>query len=91
MQKKNYSSNSSNNQDAKQKRSRVFYVFCFISQGIVNDCVSATSILHPVELTEQSVAVILATDNPSSRCVKEGEGPETKRKKSVRLPHCLQQ
>lgn len=48
-----------NNQDAKTK-SRVFYLLCFISQGILIDCVCASILhllLHPVELTEQSVVV----------------------------------
>lgn len=68
-----------NNQDSEQK-SRVFYLFGFVSQGNLNDCVTSILhlLLHPVELTEQSVvvqeetlclskAVILATDNPSNR------------------------
>lgn len=40
-------------QDAKQK-SRVFYLFCLISQGILNDCVT-TSIQHLHPLINQAI------------------------------------
>lgn len=64
----------------QNKNPGVFYLFGFVSQGNLNDCVTPILhlLLHPVELTEQSVvvqeetlclskAVILATDNPSNR------------------------